>query len=131
MNLYLFSESTLPTDNTNEMIPATKAVAAKDGGYTVTVPAYSFTVLSNVDEVSLPAEGETAPAETAPESAPADEIPESTAATETAPAAPDTTAPDTQPADKQGCGATLTVTGGILTAAILGAYRLLRKKRED
>ena len=27
--------------------------------------------------------------------------------------------------------ATLTVTGGILTAAILGAYRLLRKKRDD
>jgi hypothetical protein len=133
MNLYLFSESTLPTDNTNEMIPATKAVAAKDGGYTVTIPAYSFTVLSNIDEVTLPVEGETTPAETDPETTPADEVPTDTAPIESGPVIPDTDTPepDTQPADKKGCGATVTVTGGILTAAVAATWGMLWKRREE
>jgi hypothetical protein len=138
MNLYLFSESALPTDNTNEMIPATKAIAAKDGGYTVTVPAYSFTVLSNVDEITLPVEGETAPTETAPteteptpETTPADEAPKDTTPTESTPAAPEGTAPDTQPTEKKGCGSAVTVTGGLLAATIAGAVLTLWKKKEN
>ena len=133
MNLYLFSESTLPTDNTNEMIPATKAVVAKDGGYTVTLPAYSFIVLSNVDEVTLPVEGETTPAETDPETTPADEVPTDTAPIESGPVIPDTDTPepDTQPADKKGCGATVTVTGGILTVAVAATWGMLWKRREE
>ena len=133
MNLYLFSEASLPTDNTNEMIPATKAVAAKDGGYTVTLPAWSFTVLSNVDEVTLPAEGETAPAETDPnpETTPADEVPTDTAPTESAPTASEGTAPETRPSEKKGCSSTITLTGGLLTTAIAGAALILRKKKEN
>jgi hypothetical protein len=115
------------------MIPATKAVAAKDGGYTVTIPAYSFTVLSNIDEVTLPAEGETAPSETepTPETTPADEVPKETVPAESATHAPEETSPETQPAEKKGCGSSVTVTGGLLTTAIAGAVLALRKKKED
>ncbi|MBO5512259.1 MAG: carbohydrate binding domain-containing protein [Clostridia bacterium] len=135
MNLYLFSESTLPTDNTNEMIPATKAVAAKDGGYTVTVPAWSFTVLSNVDEVTLPVEGETTPAETDPnpETTPADETTDGTAPTESTPVTPDTNTPDsdTQPTEKKGCGSALTLTAGLLPASLAAAWAVIRKRKEE
>ena len=130
MNLYLFSETALPTDNTNQMIPATKAIAAKDGGYTVTIPAYSFTVLSNVDEVTLPAENETG--EATAETTPADEVPTDTTASESTPVNPDfvTSIPDTEPTEGKGCGSSVTIAGGMLTAVLATALGVLRKKKE-
>jgi hypothetical protein len=128
MNLYLFSESVLPTDNTNEMIPASGTVTPADGGYTVTIPAYSFTVLSGIGVESDPADTE-APTDIPTEPADTSDTSDTSAPADTAEVTSDT--PDSEPTEKKGCGSALTVTGGILTAAFLGAYRLLRKKRED
>lgn len=49
MNEYLFSEGTLPTDGS--MIAASAVSTPVDGVYTVTLPAWSFKVLSDIDEV--------------------------------------------------------------------------------
>jgi hypothetical protein len=37
---------------------------------------------------------------------------------------------DPEPPVKSGCGSSVTLSGGILTAALAGAYRLLRKKKD-
>ncbi len=145
MNFYLFSESTLPTDNTNNMIPASKAIAPSDGGYTVTIPAYSFTVLSNVDEITLPVEGEeTTPSESDTSEGPPEPSSEPDTAPDVTGEASTSTLPvqsdpanetvndlDPEPSVKKGCGAAVTVTLGALPAALAGAYTLLRKKREE
>jgi hypothetical protein len=46
---------------------------------------------------------------------------------------PDTSTPDsdTEPTEKKGCGSTVTLTGGILPAALAGAWAMLRKKKEE
>ena len=127
MNLYLFSESALPTDNTNNMIPASGTVAPADGCYTVTIPAYSFTVLSGIGvendptDTEAPTDISTEPTDTA---APTDSTP-----ADTTEVTSDT--PGSEPADKKGCGSSLTVTGGILTAALSAAWVALRKKKEN
>lgn len=127
MNLYLFSESTIPTDNTNNMIPASGTVAPADGCYTVTIPAYSFTVLSGIGVENDPTDTEaptdifTEPTDTA--------VPTDSTPADTTEVTSDT--PDSEPADKKGCGSSLTVTGGILTVALSAAWVALRKKKEN
>ena len=126
MNLYLFSESTLPTDNTNNMIPASGTVTPADGCYTVTIPAYSFTVLSGIGvesdstDTEAPTDVSTEPTDTA--------VPTDSTPADTAEVTSDTL--DPEPGVKKGCGSSLTVTGGILTAALSAAWVALRKKKE-
>ncbi|MBQ2806185.1 MAG: carbohydrate binding domain-containing protein [Clostridia bacterium] len=67
MDSYLFAEDKLPTDGSQ--IKADGKVTATEGGYSITLPAYSFRVLNGKDadaetESTVPAEGESeAPAE--------------------------------------------------------------------
>lgn len=127
MNLYLFSESALPTDNTNDMIPASGTVTPADGCYTVTVPAYSFTVLSGIGVENDPTDTE-APTDISTE--PADTVaPTDSTPADTTEATSDTL--DPEPGVKKGCGSSLTVTGGILTAALSAAWVALRRKKEN
>lgn len=70
MNEYLFSEATLPTDG-NMIAPSAVSVPA-DGVYTVTLPAWSFKVLSDIHEVPT-VEPEDTETDTTPESSPADD----------------------------------------------------------
>ena len=127
MNLYLFSESALPTDNTNNMIPASGTVTPADGCYTVTIPAYSFTVLSGIGVENDPADTE-APTDVSTE--PADTaVPTDSTPADTTEVTSDTL--DPEPGVKKGCGSSLTVTGGILTAALSAAWVALRRKKEN
>ena len=67
MDSYLFAEDKLPTDGSQ--IASDGQVTATEGGYSITLPAYSFRVLNGKDadaetESTVPAEGESeAPAE--------------------------------------------------------------------
>ncbi len=131
MNLYLFSQASLPTNNTNDMISPSKALASVDGVYTVTIPAYSFTVLSGIDEIDLPVEGgdETTSAETEP-SEPSEEsetIPPHI--DETAGSDPvGTTAPETSANVGSGCASAFTAMGSLLTALVTGSVAFSGRK---
>lgn len=127
MNLYLFSEDTLPKDQTNDMIQASKAIASKDGSYTVTLPAYSFVVLSDREEITLPVEG----GEDSTRDESHETMQEDPASTNADSQTSDVTAGETstQRQEGKGCGSTVTVGGGLLVVALLGAWATLRKRK--
>jgi hypothetical protein len=114
------------------MIPASGTVTPADGGYTVTIPAYSFTVLSGIGVESDPTDTE-APTDVSTE--PADtSVPSDSTPADSTPAETDTTSEgtsDSEPADKKGCGSTLTVTGGILSSALAAAWVALFKRKDN
>ena len=109
------------------MIPASGTVTPADGCYTVTIPAYSFTVLSGIGVESDPTDTE-APTDVSTE--PTDTaVPTDSTPADTAEVTSDTL--DPEPGVKKGCGSSLTVTGGILTASLSAAWVALRKKKEN
>ena len=119
MNVYTYAEDSLPDSAKNDMIAASGIAVSEGGTYTVTLPAYSFKVLSNIEEVDLP-ETETTGGEEVTESEPADT---------SAPA--DTATPTDTSADKEPAGGCASVTlspiGVTVTAGAL--VSLIRRKR--
>lgn len=151
MNEYLFSEATLPTDG--NMIAPSAVSLPEDGVYTVTLPAWSFKVLSDIHEVPT-VEPEDTETDTTPESSPADEseVTEPISENDTADTAEPSVSsePDESVSQPQETNATVSetdavsteaeggcasvVSGGLLAsglAAILFPTVLRRKKRED
>ena len=146
MNEYLFSEATLPTDGS--MIASSAVSVPADGVYTVTLPAWSFKVLSDIHEVP-PVAPEDTETDSTPESSPADdpEVTEPISENDTA----DTSEPsvssesdesvsqpqetvsgtDAVSADAEG-GCASVVSGGLLVSGVAALLPIVlrRKKRE-
>lgn len=142
LNRYLFAEDALPTDGS--MIASSGTVAPTDGVYSVTLPAYSFAVLSNIgmsdDEMALPealpeTQPETQPdtqpetqSETQPNTQP-ETVPDTTPETTDATATISETATDTEPAGGSGCASTLGAGGCAVLLAGAAATGIVRRKR--